>query len=82
MNRKTLTTLCRDVVSMGIGSFGIIHQELTRQVSIELLVVYLVLLGFPAAAGLMNLLLPGEDEIEESPPRKKGRRYRRHTTRP
>lgn len=76
MKRKTVTTLLRDVVSILIGTFGIIHQELTRQVSIELLVVYLILLGFPAAAGIFNLMRPSlytetEDEDEEEPRKKR-----------
>lgn len=75
MKRKTLTTVLRDLVSISLGSFGIIHQELTRNVSIELLVVYLILLGYPAAAGLFNIMRPGlydtdEEESEEEKKRK------------
>lgn len=74
MKAKELT---RDILSLAIGTFGIIHQELTNRVSIELLVVYLVLLGFPAAANLFGLL-GSQSEKEE----RRHRERRRDTRRP
>lgn len=75
MKTSTVITLSRDVISMCLGTFGIIHQELTGHVSLPLLGAYLVLLGVPAAAGIMKLLLPSDETEREQ------EHYHRHTRR-
>ena len=52
METKWLT-IVRDIVSLGVGAFGLIHSQLTGTTSMELVVVYAALLGVP---GVLNLL--------------------------
>jgi hypothetical protein len=59
---KAAFTVTRDLVLLGLGVFGILHQELTGHVSPELLLVYSGLLGTPGAIGLVTLLR-GKAEI-------------------
>lgn len=46
----------RDLLLLGLGVFGILHQELTGQPEPALLVVYTTLLGIPGAANVLSIL--------------------------
>lgn len=55
MNWSKAFALCRDVACLGLGIFGVAHQEITGHVNLDLLAVYTVLLGLPGAVGLVQL---------------------------
>jgi hypothetical protein len=46
----------RDLVLLGTGVFGILHQELTGHVNIELLGMYGLICSVPGINGLIQLL--------------------------
>ena len=50
-----MVTVVRDLVCLGVGSFGIIYQQLTM-VNVPLLALYTALVGTPAAAGVFRIL--------------------------
>jgi hypothetical protein len=45
----------RDITLLGIGSFGILHQEWTGRVNVALLGVYTAILGVPGAAAILGM---------------------------
>jgi hypothetical protein len=47
--------ITRDLISVLVGGFGLIHSQLTGQTNIELVVAYLALLGYPGAFQLIAL---------------------------
>lgn len=65
-------TVLRDLLLLAIGSFGILHEELTGQASIPLLVVYTTLMGVPGAAATLWLGRTGSPSssppVDPSPP--------------
>ncbi len=63
MKRVPLTTIFRDLLPLIIGAFGIVHQELTQDVNVELLTVYMALLGVPTATNVIVLLKGKRDEL-------------------
>lgn len=46
----------RDLTLLGVGSFGIVYQQLTGQIVLPLLILYTAMVGVPGAAGVMRLL--------------------------
>lgn len=62
MKLQALLTLARDVGLIVVGLGGIIYQQVTGQVNLELLLVYLTLLGIPGALGLLQLRGGGNGE--------------------
>ncbi len=52
METKWLNII-RDLVSLAVGTFGLVYSQVTGQTSVELVVVYAALLGVP---GVLNLL--------------------------
>jgi uncharacterized membrane protein YeaQ/YmgE (transglycosylase-associated protein family) len=52
---KTWVPVCRDALMFVAGLAGVIHEELTGQASIPLLVVYTTMLGIPGALGALWL---------------------------
>lgn len=44
----------RDLVSILVGMFGLIHSQLTGMVYPELVIAYTALLGLPAGVALME----------------------------
>lgn len=61
--------IVRDAVCLGAGIFGILYQQITGRTNIELLMVYLVLVGTPGAIGLAHLIRgkPTTNGTVESP---------------
>lgn len=55
MTTQKAFSAVRDLLCLGLGIFGVAHQEITGHVSIDLLVLYAVLLGTPGTIGLLNL---------------------------
>ena len=55
MKIQALITVTRDIISLGIGTFGIVHQEWTGHVSPALLAVYAAFLGLPGTISLLML---------------------------
>lgn len=53
---KAAFTVLRDVILLGVGVLGILHQEFTGKVHPELLLVYSALFGVPGTIGLVQLL--------------------------
>lgn len=62
----------RDLLLLGVGIFGLLHQELTGQANPALLLVYTTILGIPGAANLIAILRStgptGDGEQQPSPP--------------
>lgn len=63
MGTKWLTIL-RDLISIMVGAFGLIHSQVTGMQSTELLIVYTALLGYP---GLLQLFELKKREKEKGP---------------
>ena len=55
MNWSKAFAVVRDMLCLGLGIFGVAHQEITGHVSVDLLILYAVLLGTPGTIGLLNL---------------------------
>jgi hypothetical protein len=53
---QKIFAVCRDLCCLGLGIFGVAHQEITGHVNLDLLALYTVLLGTPGAVGLVQLL--------------------------
>lgn len=62
----------RDLSLLGVGIFGLLHQELTGQANPALLLVYTTILGIPGATNILAILRSttptGDGESEPSPP--------------
>lgn len=56
MKTTAVFAIVRDAICLGAGIFGILYQQVTGRTSIELLMVYLVLVGTPGAIGLAHLI--------------------------
>ena len=54
MSTKWLTMI-RDLISIGVGAFGLVHSQLTGRANSWLVLAYLALLGVPAAINLLEL---------------------------
>lgn len=52
---------------LGVGAFGVVHEELTGRASVPLLVVYASLLGVPGAAALLSLARTGSESSSPQP---------------
>jgi hypothetical protein len=52
---ETVITVTRDVGCLVVGLGGIIFQQVTGHVNIELLIVYTTFLGVPGVFGLLSL---------------------------
>jgi len=53
---RTATTVGKDIGLVGLGMWGIWHQEHTGKVELPLLIVYTVILGIPTATNVLGLL--------------------------
>jgi len=53
---KATFALVRDAICLAAGIFGILYQQVKEQINIELLLVYLTLVGTPGAIGLVHLI--------------------------
>lgn len=53
---STVVVVIRDLVLLGVGSFGILYQQLSGAISVPLLMLYTAMVGVPGAAGVMRLL--------------------------
>ncbi len=62
---KSIWTVGRDLQLLGVGTFGVLHEELSGHTSIPLLVVYTTMLGIPGAAATLWL---GRTGSASSPP--------------
>jgi hypothetical protein len=49
-------TVVRDILSMGLGTFIIVNEELTGRVHTELLILSTALLGLPSTVAIANLI--------------------------
>lgn len=52
-------SVVRDLISIAVGAFGLIHSQLTGQSSTELLIVYTALLGYPGLFQIIELKKKG-----------------------
>jgi hypothetical protein len=52
---QAVIAIGRDVLSMALGAFIVINEELSGKVHIELLTVAAALLGLPSVAALLSL---------------------------
>lgn len=72
MRRGQWRSISQDLVSLALGAFILIHEELTGSANTALLIVALVLLGSPAAMALARLMENGpsrkDDGDNESKP--------------
>lgn len=53
---SSIVVVTRDLTLLGVGSFGILYQQLTGQIVLPLLILYTAMVGVPGAAGVMRLL--------------------------
>lgn len=53
---STVVVVVRDLVLLGVGSFGILFQQLTGVIHVPLLVLYTAMVGVPGAAGVMRMV--------------------------
>lgn len=53
---STLVVVIRDLVLLGVGSWGIVYQQLSGVINVPLLAIYTILVGVPGAAGVLKLL--------------------------
>lgn len=65
-----MVVVVRDLVLLGVGSWGIVYQQLSGLVNVPLLAIYTILVGVPGAAGVLKLLrtVPIEPTSSGSPP--------------
>lgn len=66
MKWEAIRTVIRDLMFLAVGLGGIIYQQVTGRVSVELLLVYTGLLGIPAAVAVKKLY-PGRTETPPTP---------------
>lgn len=55
MKLQAVIAVTRDLILLGIGTFGILHQEITGHVNLDLLTLYGVLVGAPGVVALTQL---------------------------
>lgn len=55
MELQKLLVIIRDLISIVIGAGGLVHSQLTGQISPVLVPVYLLLLGYPGAFQLIEM---------------------------
>lgn len=67
MTLERATTIGRDVAIWSAGIYGIVHQELTGRVHLELLVLYMAVLAIPGGIGLFQLVKAGTLPTPDSP---------------
>lgn len=53
---STVVSVVRDLTLLGVGSFGILYQQLTGAVNVPLLALYTAMVGVPGAARVVQLL--------------------------
>ncbi len=58
--------IIRDLVSLAVGTFGLVHSQLTGITSPVLVAVYAALLGLPGVLNLVELKKPTKPSKEES----------------
>jgi len=58
----------RDITLLGIGTFGILHQEWTGHVNVALLTVYTAMLGVPGVARVIEVFRTISTNFVESSP--------------
>lgn len=66
MKWEAIRTVVRDVLFLAVGLGGIIWQQITGTVNVELLIVYTTLLGVPSVIALKKLY-PGRPETPPTP---------------
>jgi hypothetical protein len=68
--KKVLAWLAilRDITLLGIGTFGILHQEWTGHVNVALLGVYTAMLGVPGVARVIAVFRTISTEYGNSSP--------------
>jgi hypothetical protein len=59
---QAILVIARDIGCLIIGLAGVAHQEITGKTNLELLIVYMTLLGVPGAISLLQLSR-GKEEI-------------------
>lgn len=52
---KDFMVIIRDLVSLSVGTFGLVHSQLTGTVSIPLIVVYAAALGIPGVLTALEM---------------------------
>lgn len=67
---STVVVVVRDLVLLGVGSWGIVYQQLQGVINVPLLAIYTVLVGVPGAAGVLKLLrnVPIDPVSSQPPP--------------
>ena len=68
MKKLPPLTAIRDVVGLGIGTFGLIHSQLTGMVSLPLVVVYATALGIPGVLTAIEIITGRKRSTGEEPP--------------
>jgi hypothetical protein len=58
----------RDVTLLGVGSFGILFQQINGVINVPLLCLYTAMVGVPGAAGVIKMVARTATEQQSSPP--------------
>ena len=53
---STVVVVIRDLTLLGLGSWGIVYQQLSGSINVPLLVLYTALVGAPGGLGLVRLV--------------------------
>lgn len=65
---STVVVVIRDLACLGVGSWGIVYQQLNGSINVPLLVLYTGMVGVPGGLGAMRLILKSAIEPVSSPP--------------
>jgi hypothetical protein len=58
----------RDVTLLGVGSFGILFQQIQGTINAPLLILYTAMVGVPGAAGVIKMVARTASEPPSLPP--------------
>lgn len=65
---QVLVGAIRDVTLLGVGSFGILYQQLSGVINVPLLCLYTAMVGVPGAAGVIKMVARTGMAQQSSPP--------------
>lgn len=64
MKLRKVLVLLRDLAPLVLGIFGVLHQEITGRVNLDLLGLYTLLLGTPGAIAVVHLVRGNEGQSD------------------
>lgn len=64
---QAVVGVIRDVTLLGVGSFGILFQQIQGSINAPLLILYTAMVGVPGAAGVIKMVARTAMEPPSSP---------------